>query len=89
MIIDSTLGLSIVVPMNIELIKSFFASLHFTPTDSQRIAIYEILKDLEKPYPMSRLLEGDVGSGKTLVATAIMANVIQEIGWEEKLIRLE
>lgn len=64
------------IPMNVDLIKSFFASLKFTPTDSQRIAIYEILQDLEKPVPMSRLLEGDVGSGKTLVATAVMANVV-------------
>jgi ATP-dependent DNA helicase RecG len=62
-------------PMNIELIRQFFHSLNFTPTDSQRIAIYEILRDLEKPVPMSRLLEGDVGSGKTLVAIAVMANV--------------
>ena len=53
-------------------LKEFFASLPFSPTGAQRRAIAEIQADLAGESPMNRLLQGDVGSGKTLVAAAGM-----------------
>ena len=53
-------------------VTELIASLPFTLTDDQRGSIDEILHDLTRPYPMNRLLEGDVGSGKTVVAMIAM-----------------
>lgn len=51
-----------------DLTEKFLASLPFRPTNAQRRAMEEIASDMAKPRPMHRLLQGDVGSGKTLVA---------------------
>ncbi|TAL39016.1 MAG: ATP-dependent DNA helicase RecG [Spirochaetes bacterium] len=61
--------------VNGEVLASFMARLPFTPTGDQQKAILEIAGDMQKPYPMNRLLQGDVGTGKTVVsmAAAILA----------------
>ena len=58
-------------------LEAFFASLPFIPTGAQQRAIAEIQADLAGESPMNRLLQGDVGSGKTLVAAAGMVLAAQ------------
>nr|CAJ20592.1 DNA helicase, putative [Toxoplasma gondii RH] len=55
-----------------EILQAFYASLNFSLTPSQLQAIEEIRADMESPRPMRRLLQGDVGSGKTAVAAVAL-----------------
>lgn len=64
------------ITFNEQRTKKFVGSLPFTLTPTQKQTAWQILKDLTRGHPMNRLLEGDVGSGKTVVATIAMLNVV-------------
>ncbi len=70
-----------VVDIDVELAKKFIKKLPFDLTDSQRAVIWQIYLDLAKESPMNRLLEGDVGSGKTVVAL-MSALMVMNKGWQ-------
>ena len=56
------------IPFNQEIVKQFVTQLPFALTGAQRVASWDILQDFEQAIPMNRLLQGDVGAGKTVVA---------------------
>jgi ATP-dependent DNA helicase RecG len=63
------------IPFDERLAKQFVAHLPFKLTDAQRKVVWQTYQDMQQTRPMNRLIEGDVGSGKTVVATmaALMA----------------
>ena len=64
--------------------EKFLGSTPFPPTSAQKRTIEEILKDFGRSHPMARLLEGDVGAGKTLVAAASAYAVVNSRPPERK-----
>ena len=67
------------IPANIDALKEFISGLPFKLTNAQRRATWEIIQDMAHETPMNRLLQGDVGSGKTMVA-ALSAYVAAKAG---------
>lgn len=61
---------------DINVVKDFIKSLPFVLTSDQKKATNEIIKDIKSPYVMNRLLEGDTGSGKTVVSAISILTVL-------------
>src|SRR5206468_2676993 len=63
------------IAFNDALAKDFVSHLPFQLTDAQRKVVWQVYQDMQRAQPMNRLVEGDVGSGKTVIATmaAVMA----------------
>lgn len=63
------------IPYSDQQVQAFVQSLPYTLTDDQRVAAWSVLQDMTAGHPMNRLVEGDVGSGKTVVSAIAMVNV--------------
>ena len=59
------------------LLTKFYHSLPYDLTGAQKRSVKEIIADLREPYPMNRMLQGDVGSGKTFVAMCAMLLAVE------------
>jgi ATP-dependent DNA helicase RecG len=62
-----------------QLVSGLHESLQFELTGAQKRVIGEIEDDMARPFPMARLLQGDVGSGKTLVALSVMLIAVENL----------
>ena len=69
------------IPFDQSHAKEFVTNLPFKLTDAQRAAIWQIAQDFEHEHPMNRLLQGDVGSGKTVVA-GMAASLAAQQGYQ-------
>jgi ATP-dependent DNA helicase RecG len=73
------------VPFQEERVKQVVDELPFDLTGAQKKALWAIFKDMEKSEPMNRLLEGDVGTGKTVVAALAAVNAAAS-GWQSAIL---
>ena len=69
-------GVAVPLSPDQKVMDSFLGSLPFSLTGAQRRALDEIMEDIARPWPMGRLLQGEVGSGKTVVALAAMLTAV-------------
>ncbi|MEB3343382.1 ATP-dependent DNA helicase RecG [Okeania sp.] len=81
---QKTTEIGIALPVTGELINKFYELLPFQLTNAQNRVVNEIINDLQKPEPMKRLVQGDVGAGKTVVAVVAMLAAIQ-VGYQAAL----
>ncbi|KKD22100.1 ATP-dependent DNA helicase [Staphylococcus cohnii subsp. cohnii] len=75
---------AIEIDYDIQLVRNFISCLPFELTDAQKQSVNEIFRDLKAPIRMHRLLQGDVGSGKTVVA-AICMYALKTAGYQSAL----
>ncbi len=75
-------GLAPRLTLDTELMKSLIESLPFPLTNKQKIVLFQILKDMERPHAMARMLQWDVGTGKTVVA--MLASVHTILVWRNQ-----
>jgi ATP-dependent DNA helicase RecG len=73
------------IPFQQAIVRRFVEALPFDLTNDQRRAAWDILQDFESETPMNRLLQGDVGSGKTVVA-GLAARQAHEAGFQSALL---
>ena len=77
-------GKSIAIALNPNLVKDIILKLPFDLTDHQKIALFQVLKDMEKTHSMQRLLQWDVWTWKTIVAAISIIHSILE-SWNNKI----